>query len=132
MSSSTPNPQVIHLWKTRSVIAAQSPCDDIPIEGPALLQESEPKPKTSPEASVKKDNGQVPDRWPYLLDKLGSADDRWDKLSVGGLVKIAKATSVEAVSYALTVASLTQPALHSSAYGWVQATAKTFLEAGVT
>jgi hypothetical protein len=81
---------------------------------------------------VNKSNGQVPDRWPYLLDKLGSADERWDKLSVGGLVKIAKQTSVEAVSYALTIASLTAPALHSSAYGWVQATAKAFFEAGVS
>jgi hypothetical protein len=66
------------------------------------------------------------------LDRLAEDDERWDSVHISGLVKIAQRTSAEAVSYALTIASLTHPVLTSkTAYPWLNATARSFREVGV-
>lgn len=74
----------------------------------------------------------VPDRWPYFLHKLKSADPAWDKISIGACVKLAQATSLDAVSVALSFAAESPPALTDSAYGWLQATARGLHDAAVS
>jgi hypothetical protein len=132
---STPNPQVVHTPHGLIWLGAEPSSDVIPDNPPPLLQEPknlEPTSKPSRKSGAGVINrGQVPDRWPYFLERLSAEDERWEKVSLGALVKIAQQTSFEAVSYALAIANLTTPILNSSAYGWIAATAARFKEAGV-
>lgn len=84
---------------------------------------------STPEASIPKIGSHVPDRWPFFLEKLANQDDAWAKVTIGACVKIAQATSVEAVTTALSFASVSAPVLTGTAYGWLEATAKGLHEA---
>lgn len=66
----------------------------------------------------------VPDRWPYFLHKLQTADRRWNKVTIAACVKLAKETTPDAVSTALSFAATDDPpVLRTSAYGWLRGTA---------
>lgn len=68
--------------------------------------------------------GQVPDRWPYFLGQLINDDVRWSKLTIAALRRIADETGEAAVTTALGFAAESHPKVTSSAYAWVQATAR--------
>lgn len=118
------------------------------LQGAKEVAESAPEPKASgvalvstkgssstrsknAKASTKKIH--IPDRWPYFLQKLQAVDPKWQKVTIGACVKLAKQTSTDAVSTALSFAATDfPPDLESSAYGWLQATARGLHEAVVS
>lgn len=79
-------------------------------------------PRSSNEGS-KKIGSHIPDRWPYWLAKVID-ESAWKPVTIGGLVKLAQETSVDAVSTALSfvfedgVLSLENP------MGWLRQTAR--------
>lgn len=87
-------------------------------------------PTASPEH--KPNPGQVPDRWPYFLGKLVAEDRRWLKVSIGALQRIAKETSRDAVTSALSFAAESTPNIESTPYGWLRSTAHSIHEGRVS
>lgn len=69
------------------------------------------------------------DRVPYFLGRLVAQDEAWAKVTPGACVKIARASSMDAVVTALSFAAASAPVLEGSAYGWLQATARGLHEA---
>jgi len=89
----------------------------------------DPKDAESDTPTASKIGSHIPDRWPYFLERLHADSKPWQALTIGGCVKIAQETSLDAVTTALSFASANPPALTDSAYGWLKATAHGLNEA---
>jgi hypothetical protein len=78
-------------------------------------------PRSSKEGS-RKIGSHIPDRWPYWLAKVED-EAAWKPVTIGGLVKLAQETSVDAVSTALGFAMQDELSLENP-MGWLRQAAR--------
>jgi hypothetical protein len=78
------------------------------------------KAAASPRSS--KIGSHIPDRWPYWLAKVED-DPAWKRVTIGGLVKAAKESSVEDVSTAFGWAIELRDKIDNP-MGWIRTTAR--------